>query len=387
MSDEEFIRREQNVNILRYSGRLREALAECALLVAARGEQASIWHTLAQTWLDLGQFDQELAARRVCIKIIGENGIDSQIGVTAYQQAALGLATALLRQGKFEEAWPYWETGRLGPCWTPVFGSKVWNGEEGGKLLVVCEGGYGDLFCFRRWLPWAAERVIHLGLMVHKGVSDIWDWSQFGVDQVVEVGSEVAVGEWDWSTSILSLPIYTASKGRELDVPVDSIERQRFTIGGRRRIGFCWRAEESGSPRKIRSLSVEEADDIVEGISGGGADVLSLSPHFGSIYGEHQQQEPELLIVEDDKINTWKKAISYISHLDFVLTVDTAVAHLAGLLQIPTLLLLPAASDWKYGVNRDWGPWYGTQLTYFRNADPVRWEVEKIVESVKECLK
>ena len=54
MSDDEFIRREQNVNILRYSGRIREALSECSILIAARGEQASAWHTLAQTWLDLG---------------------------------------------------------------------------------------------------------------------------------------------------------------------------------------------------------------------------------------------------------------------------------------------------------------------------------------------
>jgi len=173
----------------------------------------------------------------------------------------------------------------------------------------------------------------------------------------------------------------------ETQIPTDALMRVRYTRGGRKRIGFCWRAEESGSPRKIRSLSAGETDRIIESLPCAvNANVLSLSPRFGSIYGEHQQQEPAFLLVENDKINTWKKAIDYISHLDFVITVDTAVAHLAGLLRLPTLLLLPCASDWKWGVNRNWGPWYGEQLQYFRNQDPVKWDVEGIVKRVKEMV-
>jgi len=58
--------------------------------------------------------------------------------------------------------------------------------------------------------------------------------------------------------------------------------------------------------------------------------------------------------------------------MDLVITVDTALAHLAGALGKPTWLLLPHAPDWRWLLNRDDSPWYPTMRLY-RQATPGDW--------------
>jgi ADP-heptose:LPS heptosyltransferase len=61
-----------------------------------------------------------------------------------------------------------------------------------------------------------------------------------------------------------------------------------------------------------------------------------------------------------------------ISELDLVITIDTAVAHLAGSLGKPVWLLLPYASDWRWMLDREDTPWYpGMRL--FRQKRPGDW--------------
>jgi hypothetical protein len=61
-----------------------------------------------------------------------------------------------------------------------------------------------------------------------------------------------------------------------------------------------------------------------------------------------------------------------------VVTVDTAVAHLAGLLNVPTLLILPLNSDWKWQLTGDTTPWYPS-VRLFRNRQALSWERDRIV--------
>ena len=61
-----------------------------------------------------------------------------------------------------------------------------------------------------------------------------------------------------------------------------------------------------------------------------------------------------------------------IEQLDLVITLDTAVAHLAGALGKPTWLLLSAAPDWRWMLGRDDSPWYPS-LRLFRPAKLGDW--------------
>jgi len=58
--------------------------------------------------------------------------------------------------------------------------------------------------------------------------------------------------------------------------------------------------------------------------------------------------------------------------MDLLITVDTAVAHLAGALGIPTLLMVTNIPDWRWLMDRVDSPWYPT-LRLYRQPVPGDW--------------
>ena len=62
-----------------------------------------------------------------------------------------------------------------------------------------------------------------------------------------------------------------------------------------------------------------------------------------------------------------------IKNLDLVITVDTAVAHLAGALGVPTWVALPYVPDWRWLLQRQDSPWYPT-LRLFRQSRTDAWD-------------
>jgi ADP-heptose:LPS heptosyltransferase len=94
---------------------------------------------------------------------------------------------------------------------------------------------------------------------------------------------------------------------------------------------------------------------------------------------------PEALRPHDftAELNDFTDTAALIATLDLVITVDTAVAHLAGALGKPVWVLLPANSDWRWLENRSDSPWYPT-ARLFRQTTLGDWA--PVVASVRESL-
>jgi len=73
-----------------------------------------------------------------------------------------------------------------------------------------------------------------------------------------------------------------------------------------------------------------------------------------------------------------------LGQMDLVISVDTAVAHLAGALGRPTWTLLPYAADWRWRVHRTDSPWYGTMRLFRQQRAGGDWD--HVLEEVSHCL-
>jgi ADP-heptose:LPS heptosyltransferase len=83
------------------------------------------------------------------------------------------------------------------------------------------------------------------------------------------------------------------------------------------------------------------------------------------------------------ELTNFAETAAVVVNLDLVLTVDTAVAHLAGALGRRCWVMLPFAPDWRWLTRREDSPWY-PDLRLFRQPAPGDWD--SVIANVREAL-
>ena len=82
-------------------------------------------------------------------------------------------------------------------------------------------------------------------------------------------------------------------------------------------------------------------------------------------------QHPDIAVNLDPHLSDFEDTAAVICCLDLVITVDTAVAHLAGGLGAPVWVAMPTVPDWRWLLQREDSPWYPS-MRLFRQAEPAR---------------
>lgn len=364
------------------------ALAEECLQKAhlIKPDGLEVWANLGIVLTDLGRFDAAAEAYSRAARVAKVTGAEAWVA----KNIALGYAESLMRLGRFREAWPLWEQGRRNASWHAKLGTQVWDGSPNKKVIVIPEGGYGDAFLFRRWLPALAEVSARVTLAVWPALLDFCDWRQFGADRVIS-SKDLIFDASDHdadevSTSWMSLPGLLGMSSWER-VPKDPLQGEGRRRTGVARIGYCWRAEENSSLRRIRTLDPATYKQLAGALTHAGC-VFSLVPDGKELFESNQPKFPALpyVLPPEHKLDTWRDTLETIQRLDLVVTVDTAVAHLAGIAGTQTILLLPARSDWKWGMPGQPERWYGPHMHLVRNQDPLRWDVLPEVQQKLDAI-
>jgi len=139
--------------------------------------------------------------------------------------------------------------------------------------------------------------------------------------------------------------------------------------------GIVWATNPSYLNNSARSIPSRELLALTR---------LSGLHWWGLQVGPAAIDTPQGIVNLADELSDFADTAAAISELDLVITVDTAVAHLAGSLGKPVWLLLMYAPDWRWMLDREETPWYPT-MRLFRQRRPGEWGdvVERVVQELR----
>lgn len=257
------------------------------------------------------------------------------------------------------------------------FPQPVWDGSEvkGSTVLLHSEQGFGDAIQFIRYAPLVAKRGARVIVECQRELLSLLQGVE-GVSRVVEQGK--LLPEFDMHCPLLSLPLTFGTTASSIPadipyIPVDPSLVKKWSAainmdGVQFKIGLVWSGNPKNTNDRNRSLPLSIFSDIA-GIRG----VVLYSLQMGEA-AEQADSMPEGLKLLDytRDIHDFSDTAAFIENLDMVISVDTAVAHLAGALGKPVWTLLPTVPDWRWQLKRSDSPWYPT-MRLFRQSVSGEW--------------
>jgi Flp pilus assembly protein TadD len=278
-----------------------------------------------------------------------------------YRKARFNLSYLLLRQGRFEEGWFCLEA-RTMPAQAGFIDAPRWKGEplSGKTLLLVCEGGHGDALQFCRYAILLQQQwSVRLHIVCPPALERL-----FAMQQVYEhVWTNACRVACDYWCPLLSLP---GLFGTRIDnIPADTpylrvdddliAQWQALLPVDGLRVGLVWQGNpqfENDTDRSLSSLNVLAPLSKIPEVNFIRLQQTPASEASATAIG--MKDLPEVMVDFAD-------TAAVITGLDLVISVDTAVAHLAGALGKPCWLMLPHyMADWRWMIARDDSPWYPT---------------------------
>jgi hypothetical protein len=144
-------------------------------------------------------------------------------------------------------------------------------------------------------------------------------------------------------------------------------------------VGIAWAGKPSHKNDRNRTMSFEFLLPLCEL-----PNVRSFSLQKGEAAAQLTAAGTEALVQPlGHLLGDFADTAAVVNRLDLVITVDTALAHLAGALGRPVWTLLPYAPDWRWMYQREDSPWYPT-MRLFRQTTPGDWP--KVIARVRAAL-
>lgn len=289
-------------------------------------------------------------------------------------QTLFNRATLRLRLGDYSGGFADYESRWDSPLFTTPrrdYGTPRWYGEQlhGETLLLHTEQGLGDTLQFVRFAEYAKRRGAGRVLLeCEESLTRLLSCVR-GVDEIVQRGQPRP--RIDMHAPLMSLAHLAAITLDAVSASVPYLgvktlvrvlpQRQTHV---RLRIGIAWEASRSGGSFHDKSVPLDyftplATRDDIELFSlqkGPGADALQVSPLCSRI--------ADL----GSRFVDLRDTADVIAQLDLVISVDTAVCHLAGAMGVPVWTLLSFAGDWRWLLERPDSPWYPSMRLWRQDA-------------------
>lgn len=306
--------------------------------------------------------------------------------VPDHAEAHWNQALLLLLQGNYAMGWQEYEWRWKKRRFTSPqrqFMQPQWQGEPlaGKTILIHAEQGFGDTLQFCRYLPFLAASASQVVFECHPQLTALMATVSPGLT-IVAMGQPLP--PFDCHLPLMSLPRLFGTTLETIPAAVPYLQPPAGRLpfwqsvlperSGKLRVGLCWAGKTYPDPgRSIPTVMLAPLATCTA------ASFVSLQVGQGSAQPAINLLDLTMLVQD------FADTAALLAQLDIVITIDTAVAHLAGALGLETWLLLPAAPDWRWLLKRADSPWYPTMRLY-RQQQPGNWAelLERVAMALQE---
>jgi tetratricopeptide (TPR) repeat protein len=349
--------------VLQKLDRMDEAIAQHERALSMKADYAEAITALGTAFQIKGNLAEAMALHRRAIAASPD-----------YPESHLNLAFMLLAEGSCAEGWQEYEWRRRRPSGERRFDYSCpeWHGEDlaGKRILVAAEQGLGDAINFVRYVPLLADRGAKVFLECYPELRRLFQTVR-GVEGLL--GSGDSTGRFDFFCPMLSLPRVF---GTELDsipseVPYLSADpgvRDHWSeriqgMGAGINVGVAWAGRTAQVNDRNRSIPVSVFSRL-----GGVPGVRYFSLQKETV------GKPDFAMIDlTGELMDMADTAALMTNLDLVITVDSAVGHLAGAIGKRGWILLPRPTDFRWLLEREDTPWYPS-IRLYRQARPRDWE-------------
>ncbi len=340
-----------------------------ALSVGAKG--AETWSNLGNALHRQGRLEEAEAAYRRAIEL--------QPNASKFHT---NLALNLLLAGKYGEGWREYEwRWREHPNLPPYLRENAWDGAPlpaqlpgGGTLLLQAEQGYGDTIQFIRYVPSLKLRGVSRVVLACQPELLRLLGTAPGLDAVVpETGPLPA---FDRALTLMSLGGLFAAGEAEVpaDIPYLAVPRGAGVTlsapagGGGLKVGIAWAGRPTHGDDWNRSIPASLLEPLlaVEGVTFYSLQRGGVAPRLG-------RPSADRVLPAADLGADFADTAAIVAAMDLIISVDTAVIHLAGALGKAVWAMLPPVPDFRWLMQGDTSPWYPS-LRLFRRRPGSGWE-------------
>lgn len=299
-----------------------------------------------------------------------------------------------LARGDWQSGWPRfesrWQTRQLQGAMLQT-SAPQWRGEtlSQASLLLWAEQGLGDTLQFVRYLPMVAQRVGRVLLRVPASLLSLCHEMAASLPNVTVLAQDDALPPHDAHCPLMSLPLVFGTAPYSipqnvpyLHVPASYGQKWKDALGPRTkphnqlRIAIVW----SGGQRRLnnptRDMPLAALLPLFDSVDAIDAQWLSLQKDVSDADAAILAQHPKICRMEQG-LDDFADTAAILAQVDLLISVDTAVAHLAGAMGKPVWLVLRKAGEWRWMQESAATSWYPAhrlfrQTSHGQWADPVQ---------------
>lgn len=367
MNAEELI---EKGNQLRAERRPEDALACYAQAFTQDRKHVSAWNNYGNVLREVGEPNSAIPFLEHSLRLYPD-----------FVTARFNLAVCYLLLGDYERGWAAYESrwqyehlaGTL-----PKFDQPRWDGQDlkDKTILVVGEQGHGDNIQFSRFLFNLHGLGAKIIFQTTDGLIPLFKPSAL-IDKVCRYTDDP--GEFDYWTPIMSIPrILGINLGNlpkvlsylGVDKSITASWAKQLFPKNKIRLGLAWSGRRDSWLNQHKSIPFDQVIKLV-----------AQHPEFTWVNlqadctaDEAAELEKLGVLAFPGSVGSFADTAGLIMNLDVVLSVDTAIAHLAGSLGVSTWLMLNNyAVDWRWLLDKNSSPWYPS-MVIFRQDNMDNWQ-------------